>query len=138
MFTQRIIVKMSFLCLQVSLKVYWFATISWFISLNRIFIWLFNDNKLKCILPNTILYIVKKRELCKTAPEGCCVTLKKQILFFFCIWKPSWNTPTVAGIAVGLIVGLVASSLAVIILVTVLIVCLVKRKRRAAAGAGTY
>ena len=67
---------MSFLCSRIPQKLYWFAIISWFTSLNRIFIWLSNDNKLEYILP--ILYskwLKKKPELCETGPERCCLTL---------------------------------------------------------------
>ena len=68
MYTQRIVVKnMSFLCFRVPLKVHCFCTISWFISLNRIFIRLFNDNKLKCILPIPY-YILLKNGSCAKRP----------------------------------------------------------------------
>ena len=51
---------MSFLCSRIPQKVYWFAIISWFTSLNRIFIWLSNDSKLGYILPIPYYVFVKK------------------------------------------------------------------------------
>ena len=33
-------------------------------------------------ITNTILYIVKKRELRETAPEGCCLTLNKPLNWY--------------------------------------------------------
>ena len=52
--------KMSFLCSRIPQKLYWFAIISWFTSLNRIFIWLSNDNKLEYILPIPYSKLLKK------------------------------------------------------------------------------
>ena len=68
---------MSFLCSRIPQKVYWFAIILWFTSLNRIFIWPSNDSKLGYILPIPYYVLVKKRELRETGPERCCLTLSK-------------------------------------------------------------
>ena len=59
MLTQRIIVKNVFLCSRIQHNFFRFATTKCFISLNRTFIWLFNDINLKYIyqLPYLILLI---------------------------------------------------------------------------------
>ena len=36
-------------------------------------------------ITNTILYIVKKRELRETAPEGCCLTLSNSLSLFLLV-----------------------------------------------------
>ena len=84
--------KCIFLCFRVPLKVDCFCTILWFISLNRIFIRLFNDNKLKCILPISYYILLKQRELRETAPEVCCLTLSMMagfmhdLYYYYAMW----------------------------------------------------
>ena len=58
MLTERIIVK-NVLCSRVQHKLFCFATTKCFISLNRTFIWLFNDINLKYILQLPYLILLK-------------------------------------------------------------------------------
>ena len=37
-------------------------------------------------ITNTILYIVKKRELHKKAPAGCCLTLTQKTVLLFTVY----------------------------------------------------
>ena len=68
MFMQRIIVKKVFFCISpVQHKLFCFAATLWFISLNRIFIWLFNDIRLKCIL-QIPYFALSKSGSCATQP----------------------------------------------------------------------
>ena len=68
MLTQRIFVKkQNFLCLRVQHKFFHFATTKCFISLNRTFIWLFNDINLKCILQLSY-FILLKNGTCAIQP----------------------------------------------------------------------
>ena len=69
MYTQRIVVK-TFFFLFLGSTVHCFAAISWFISLNRIFIFLFNHNKFKCILPISYVILLKDASCAKQPLSG--------------------------------------------------------------------
>ena len=60
--------KMSFSSSRIPRKLYWFAIVSWFTSLNRIFVWLSNDNKLEYILPIPYSKLLNKTGAVRKGP----------------------------------------------------------------------
>ena len=91
MLTQRIFVKNVFLCSRVYHKFFRFATTKCFMSLNRTFIWLFNDINLKYIL-KLPYFILLKNGSYAIQPERCCLTLSQSYLHSaICRWESSWS-----------------------------------------------